>query len=118
MNIYDGCESNNEIIYSISFNELYEKLDQRQSEILNEGKKVVFVEANHKIICGARVVIYKDKVPQIMQDYKYRYVKINGIWTRYALLGYCDCCGDYTELTCLCERGKVCSICSNSLSSW
>ena len=113
MNIYDGCESNDEIIYSFTSLDFYNKLEKRQNEILSQGKKVVFIESNTHIRSGARVVIYSDKIPEIMQNYKYRYVKINGKWTRNSLLGYCDCCGKYTELICYCDKGRVCENCSD-----
>lgn len=51
--------------------------------------------------------------PEIMQNYKHRYVKINGKWTRNSLLGYCDCCGMYTELICLSNKGRTCKTCSD-----
>lgn len=86
MNLYDGCESNDEIIYGCTSLGFYDKLEKRQNEILSQGKKVVFVEANTSVHSGARVVIYSDKVPEIMQNHKYRYVKINGKWTRNSLL--------------------------------
>lgn len=75
MNLYDGCESNNEIIYGFTSLDFYDKLEKRQNEILSQGKKVVFVESNTSVHSGARVVIYSDKIPEIMQNYKYRYVK-------------------------------------------
>lgn len=112
MNLYDGCESNEEIIYG--FTDFYDKLEKRQNEILSHGQKVVFVESNTDVMSGARVVIYSDKIPEIMQNYKYRYVKINGKWTRNSLLGYCDCCGKYTELICLSARGRTCEDCDCS----
>ena len=113
MNLYDGCESNNEIIYSFTSLDFYDKLEKRQNEILSQGKKVVFVESNTSVHSGARVVIYSDKIPEIMQNYKHRYVKINGKWTRNSLLGYCDCCGKYTELICLSDKGRTCENCSD-----
>lgn len=113
MNLYDGCESNKEIIYGFTSLDFYDKLEKRQNEILSQGKKVVFVESNTSIHAGARVVIYSDKIPEIMQNYKYRYVKINGKWTRNSLLGYCDCCGMYTELVCLSNKGRTCENCSD-----
>ena len=113
MNIYDGCESNKEIIYGFTSRDFYDKLEKRQNEILSQGKKVVFVESNTSIHAGARVVIYSDSVPEIMQNHKYSYVKINGKWTRNGLLGYCDCCGMYTELICLSDKGRTCKNCSN-----
>lgn len=113
MNLYDGCESNNEIIYGCTSLDFYDKLEKRQNEILSQGKKVVFAEANTSVHSGARVVIYSDKVPEIMQSHKYRYVKINGKWTRNSLLGYCDCCGTYTELICLSNKGNTCENCSD-----
>ena len=70
MNLYDGCESNNEIIYSFTSLDFYDKLEKRQNEILSQGKKVVFVESNTSVHSGARVVIYSDKIPEIMQNYK------------------------------------------------
>ncbi len=111
MNIYDGCESNKEIIYGFTSLDFYNKLEKRQNEILSQGKKVVFVESNTSVHSGARVVIYSDKIPEIMQNYKHRYVKINGKWTRNSLLGYCDCCGKYTELVCLSNKGNTCEDC-------
>ena len=78
MNLYDGCESNEEIIYGFTSLDFYDKLEKRQNEILSQEKKVVFVESNTSVHAGARVVIYSDKVPEIMQNYKHRYVKING----------------------------------------
>ena len=113
MNLYDGCESNKEIIYSFASLDFYDKLEKRQNEILSQGKKVVFVESNTSVCSGARVVIYSDKIPEIMQNYKHRYVKINGKWTRNSLLGYCDCCGKYTELICLSDKGRTCENCSD-----
>lgn len=111
MNLYDGCESNEEIIYGFTSLDFYNKLEKRQNEILSQGKKVVFVESNTSVHSGARVVIYSDKIPKIMQNYKYRYVKINGKWTRNSLLGYCDCCGKYRELICLSNKGNTCVDC-------
>lgn len=105
MNLYDGCESNKEIIYGFTSLDFYDKLEKRQ--------KVVFVESNTSVHAGARVVIYSDKIPEIMQNYKHRYVKINGRWTRNSLLGYCDCCGKYTELICLSDKGRTCENCSD-----
>lgn len=58
MNLYDGCESNKEIIYSSTSLDFYDKLEKRQNEILAQGKKVVFVESNTSVHSGARVVIY------------------------------------------------------------
>ena len=114
MNIYDGCESNKEIIYGFTSLDFYDKLEKRQNEILSQGKKVVFVESNASVHAGARVVIYSDnKIPEFMQNYKHRYVKINGRWTRNSLLGYCDCCGKYTELICLSDKGRTCENCSD-----
>lgn len=113
MNLYDGCESNKEIIYGFTSLDFYNKLEKRQNEILSQGKKVVFVESNTDIRSGARVVIYTDKIPEIMQNHKCRYVKINGKWTRNSLLGYCDCCGKYTELVCLSKKGRTCKDCSD-----
>jgi hypothetical protein len=72
MNLYDGCESNKEIIYSFASLDFYDKLEKRQNEILSQGKKVVFVESNTSVCSGARVVIYSDKIPEIMQNYKHR----------------------------------------------
>lgn len=111
MNIYEGCDSNTEIIYGFTSNDFYNKLEKKQNEILSQNKKVVFVESNTSLIPGARVVIYPDKIPEVMQNYKHRYVKINGRWTRTSLLGYCDCCGDYRELSCLSNKGKTCENC-------
>ena len=85
MNLYDGCESNKEIIYGFTSLDFYDKLEKRQNEILSQGKKVVFVESN----------------------------TINGKWTRNSLLGYCDCCGKYTELICLSDKGRTCENCSD-----
>ena len=45
MNLYDGCESNKEIIYGFTSLDFYNKLEKRQNEILSQGKKVVFVES-------------------------------------------------------------------------
>ena len=53
MNLYDGCESNEEIIYSFTSLDFYDKLEKRQNEILSQGKKVVFVESNTHIRSGA-----------------------------------------------------------------
>ena len=111
--VYKRQESNNEIIYSFTSLDFYDKLEKRQNEILSQGKKVVFVESNTSVHSGARVVIYSDKIPEIMQNYKHRYVKINGKWTRNSLLGYCDCCGKYTELICLSDKGRTCENCSD-----
>ena len=61
MNLYDGCESNKEIIYGFTSLDFYNKLEKRQNEILSQGKKVVFVESNTSVHSGARVVIYSDK---------------------------------------------------------
>lgn len=36
MNLYDGCESNNEIIYSFTSLDFYDKLEKRQNEILSQ----------------------------------------------------------------------------------
>ena len=49
MNLYDGCESNNEIIYGCTSLDFYDKLEKRQNEILSQGKKVVFAEANTSV---------------------------------------------------------------------
>ena len=49
MNLYDGCESNKEIIYGFTSLDFYDKLEKRQNEILSQGKKVVFVESNTSV---------------------------------------------------------------------
>ena len=38
MNLYDGCESNKEIIYGFTSFDFYDKLEKRQNEILSQGK--------------------------------------------------------------------------------
>ena len=35
MNLYDGCESNKEIIYGFTSLDFYDKLEKRQNEILS-----------------------------------------------------------------------------------
>ena len=40
MNLYDGCESNKEIIYGFTSFDFYDKLEKRQNEILSQGKKL------------------------------------------------------------------------------
>lgn len=110
-NIYEGCESNTEIISSISLKEFYQKLEKKEREIHNIGKKVVFVDVSGGIVYEARVVIYLNNIPKIMQEYKRKFFKLNGNWIRGSLLGYCDCCGEYTELTGLCYKGHVCRSC-------
>lgn len=112
-NIYDGCKTNDEFIYSIFDDDFYKKIEKREKEILAQGKKVVFVVSNTRTCLGARVVIYESKVPKIMQTYQNRYVKFNGKWVNLNLVGYCDCCGKYKELICWDNRGKVCKECIN-----
>lgn len=110
-NIYETCESNTEIISSISLRELYQTLEKKEKEIHNIDKKVVFVDISCGIVYQVRVVIYSNTIPAIMQEYKNKFFKLNGNWVRGSLLGYCDCCGEYTELTGLCNKGHVCKNC-------
>ena len=96
-NLYAGSESHETRIVGPSTTKLYEKLEDFQNKILAQGKKVVFVEANEAVTAGAIAVVYTGKIPELISQYKYRYVKINDKWTRNALLGYCDSCGKYTD---------------------
>jgi DNA polymerase II large subunit len=97
MNIYDGCLSNNTILTSIDNKPFYEILENFQQKILNRGQKVVFVDCCGSLTSKARAVIYQNKIPEIMQKYEHRFVKINNKWIRNSLLGYCDICGGYEE---------------------
>lgn len=112
VNIYDGCINNSEMIYGMGSEEFNFKLDQRTEKAKADGQRIVFVEGCNSILSSARVVVYDIPIPEIMQNYKYRIVKLNGRWTRNGLLGYCDKCNNYAELTCLCEDGHVCGECS------
>jgi hypothetical protein len=108
-NIYDGCIDNSEIICVAGTSEFYLKLEQKSEEAKRNNKKIVFVEGFNSVLSSARIVLYDKPIPEIMQNYKYRIVKFNGIWVRNGLLGYCDKCNDYAELTCLCEEGHTCN---------
>lgn len=112
-NIYDGCVDNSKIIYGAGTTEFNQKLEQEVEDAKGNNKRVVFVEGGNSILSSARVVLYDTPVPEIMQNYKYRIVKLNGTWTRFGLLGYCDKCNDYSELTCISSKeGHICTKCS------
>ena len=40
MNLYDGCESNKEIIYGFTSLDFYDKLEKRQNEILSQVRNI------------------------------------------------------------------------------
>ena len=42
MNLYDGCESNDEIIYGCTSLGFYDKLEKRQNEICRSKYKCAF----------------------------------------------------------------------------
>lgn len=116
-NIYDGCLDNKEILESISFDELCNEMNERLSKS-EEGQNVIFVDVSNGIVYGARVVVYNGEVPDIMKNYKRKYIKIDGKWARECLLGICDKCHSYTELISLTNDGKLCRSCSKFDFQW
>lgn len=110
-NIYENCESNSRCISAMTRREMNQLLDKVQKEVLAQGKNVVFVDISHSIFFEARVVTYIGNVPEIMQEYKRKFVQINGEWYRESLLGTCCICGERKELGLLTSKGRMCFEC-------
>lgn len=118
-NIYSGCFSNDEIIYSKAKEPFDITLEKTYQKYKSLGYKIVFYDINNSFQHAARVVLYKNKIPEIMQNCKDRYVKINGKWIRNNLLGYCDQCGEYKELICISSKyGHICKECDDKHPLW
>ena len=96
--IYENCESNDRIISAMSRQELEQLLSKVQEEVQAQNKNVVFVDCSSGIIYEARVVTYIGNVPEIMRNYKHKFIqKEDGKWYRESLLGKCCVCGEYKE---------------------
>lgn len=101
-NIYSGCIDNSEVIerdYDISWDE---QLDIKKAEYEDMGYKVVFVFAANHVSDRARVVLYdkNQAIPQYMQKYRRKYVRVHGHWVIESQLKICDQCGNYDEIVC------------------
>ena len=108
--IYENCESNDRIISAMSRQELEQLLSKVQEEVQAQNKNVVFVDCSSGIIYEARVVTYIGNVPEIMRNYKHKFIqKEDGKW--YRLLGKCCVCGEYKELGIIASKGKMCFEC-------
>ena len=110
-NIYDECIDNSKVIYKEENDKTFSETFDRYKELYeSKGYKVVFVDTNDDFLNSARIVLYaKDQhIPLHMQDFKGKWVNVNGKWIREGLLGICDRCGNYTELICLCDKGNLC----------
>lgn len=90
-----------------------QSLDKKKEYYESKGYKVIFVVHHNSFQNAARAVIYDKEthIPQCMQDYRHKYVKLNGVWMNEGLLGICDKCGEYKELICLCDKGSLCAQC-------
>lgn len=80
--IYENCESNDRIISAMSRQELEQLLSKVQEEVQAQNKNVVFVDCSSGIIYEARVVTYIGNVPEIMRNYKHKFIQkkmANGI---------------------------------------
>lgn len=110
--IYENCESNDRIISAMSRQELEQLLSKVQEEVQAQNKNVVFVDCSSGIIYEARVVTYIGNVPEIMRNYKHKFIqKEDGEWYREALLGKCCVCGEYKELNVNTSKGMMCCEC-------
>lgn len=113
MNIYDGCLKCSDVFYREYGTSWDAQLDKKKEYYEKQGYKVVFVVEINSFQDAARVVIYDEKmqIPKCMQNYKYKYVRFDGHWVDESLLGICDKCGNYNELTYLCDEGELCRKC-------
>ena len=118
--IYENSESNDKIIYAISRKEREKLLSKVQEEVQAQNKNVVFVYCSSVIIYEARVVTYIGNVPEIMRNYKHKFIqKEDGKWYRESLLGKCCVCGEYKELGTSTSKGKMCFECwTNRENRW
>lgn len=91
---------------------LEQLLSKVQEEVQAQNKNVVFVDCSSGIIYEARVVTYIGNVPEIMRNYKHKFIqKEDGKWYRESLLGKCCVCGEYKELGVSTSKGKMCFEC-------
>jgi hypothetical protein len=103
---------NDRIISAMSRQELEQLLSKVQEEVQAQNKNVVFVDCSSGIIYEARVVTYIGNVPEIMRNYKHKFIqKEDGKWYRESLLGKCCVCGEYKELGIIASKGKMCFEC-------
>lgn len=110
--IYENCESNDRIISAMSRQELEQLLSKVQEEVQAQNKNLVFVDCSSGIVYEARVVTYIGNVPEIMRNYKHKFIqKEDGKWYRESLLGKCCVCGEYKELGISTSKGKMCFEC-------
>ncbi len=117
--IYENCESNDRIISAMSRQELEQLLSKVQEEVQAQNKNVVFVDCSNGILYEARVVTYIGNVPEIMQNYKYKFIQKEDEWYRKSLLGKCCVCGEYKELEVSTSKGKMCFECwTNRENRW
>lgn len=105
-------KNNDRIISAMSRQELEQLLSKVQEEVQAQNKNVVFVDCSSGIIYEARVVTYIGNVPEIMRNYKHKFIqKEDGKWYRESLLGKCCVCGEYKELGVSTSKGKMCFEC-------
>lgn len=114
-NIYKDCVSNDKIIYRDYDKSWDEQLDNEKKFYEDQGYKVIFTFFANSFQDRARVVLYDKEtlIPQVMREYRNKYVKFNGHWCIEANLGICDICGEYKPLICLCNDGWLCKECAN-----
>ena len=110
--IYENCESNDRIISAMSRQELEQLLSKVQEEVQAQNKNVVFVDCSSGIIYEARVVTYIGNVPEIMRNYKHKFIqKEDGSPGSLYKSHKCCVCGEYKELGVSTSKGKMCFEC-------
>lgn len=110
--IYENCESNDRFISAMTRREMEQLLSKVKEDVQAQNKNVVFVDCSNGILYEARVVTYIGNVPEIMRNYKYKFIqKEDGKWYREALLGECCVCGEYKELNVNTSKGMMCCEC-------
>lgn len=110
--IYENCESNDRFISAMTRREMEQLLSKVKEDVQAQNKNVVFVDCSNGILYEARVVTYIGNVPEIMQNYKHKFIqKEDGEWYREALLGECCVCGEYKELNVNTSKGMMCCEC-------
>lgn len=103
---------NDRFISAMTRREMEQLLSKVKEDVQAQNKNVVFVDCSNGILYEARVVTYIGNVPEIMQNYKHKFIqKEDGEWYREALLGKCCVCGEYKELNVNTSKGIMCCEC-------
>ena len=117
MNIYDGCIEVSDTFYREYDTSWDEQLDKKRQEYEAKGYKVVFLFAANSFQDAAKALLYNKEqhLPEHIQNYKYKYVRLNNHWVLEARLGIWDKCGEYTPLVCRCREGHLCQDCDKNI---